>query len=110
MLTTTGLRPVLMQFFPKRTFTVLVDADCLDALHSKSLEPVLQLIIDLSLITPSVNIHLLSMQGKDPLVQKVGTPREAFKPSKVTDEDSRHKFLGSGVKSTRLHVLCALAQ
>jgi hypothetical protein len=110
MLTTTGIRPFLMQSFPKRTFTVLVDADCLDSLHSKSLESVLQLIIDLSLITPSVDIHLFSMQGKDPLIQKIDPPMEAFKPSKVTDEDPRQKFLGSGFTNRRLQDLCALAQ
>jgi hypothetical protein len=96
--------------FPKTEFRLIVDPACLDTLLS-SLEPVLQLIIDLSLATPSVRIRLITEDGDrklDPLFERLSFKKfSRFIPKEMTSSDPREKLLCIDLDAVRLNELCA---
>lgn len=109
-----GLRNNVVHSITKRKFRILVDPACIGDLTSNSYYDILQLIIDLSLLQPPINFHLLTpapLSIKNDLFEAVHFPSDStrFTPSSMSEEDNRKRLLDKSEHAARLGKLCAMA-
>jgi len=112
VLTRFGLRPHLMQAFPKRQFQLLIDSDCVHELASRH-NMALQFIIDLALLDPAIQINLLTpdkrgLEGQWLELIPAAEHSGLFAPANLTEQDPRKRLFAEGANLERARNLCAL--
>lgn len=114
MLIRDGLRPHLWQLYPKRDFRLLIDPTCLNLLSTSNQSEILQFIVDLRLLSPSIHIQLLTPEKlglQEPLFEVVSEnlPSYAYMPARLDEGDPRKELLNDSPSAIREKALCALA-
>lgn len=114
MLIRDGLRSQLWQLIPKRNFHLLLDPECLGQLKSPHYSEILQLVIDLRLFNPAINIQLMTSDKQafeEPLFEICSEvfPAEAYVPNRLDKDDPRNGLLEISLAALNKRTLCALA-
>jgi len=124
MLFRQGIRNYLSSTFPTRKFSFVIDPKCLPFFQQPTYENALQLVIDLRLVSPPVEIAILFpahladhatcalAESLEPIVSRIEEPKDIspYVPCSAMPEELRKRLLQDQEEAVQARALLALSR